>query len=137
MYVQPYLFFEGRLEEALEFYKNALGAKTGQVMRFNDSPEKPPEGMLPPGFENKIMHAEFSIGDTRILASDGCSAGDMTFKGFSLAIQVKSEDEAKRFFAALEKGGKVDIPLAKTFWSPLYGCVTDRFGMSWMVNVEA
>jgi len=132
--IQPYLIFGGRCEEALEFYRNALGAQIDMLMRFSESPDPPPPGMLPPGFENKIMHASFRIAGNVLMASDGCEAGSQ-FKGFSLSISVATEAEADHYFAALSDGGQVQMPLAKTFWSPKFGMLTDRFGISWMVNV--
>jgi uncharacterized glyoxalase superfamily protein PhnB len=132
--VQPYLFFSGRCEEALDFYKKSLGATITMVMRFNESPDPVPEGMLQPGFENKVMHASFNIGKMMLMASDGCGDGTH-FEGFRLALSVPTEEECNRAFAALADGGNVDMPLAKTFWSPRYGMVTDKFGVGWMVMV--
>ena len=134
--IQPYLMFGGRCEEALEFYRTALGAQIDMLMRFSESPDPTPPGMLPPGFENKVMHASFRIGDNILMASDGCEEGQQ-FKGFSLSISVVTEAEADRFFTALSDGGQIQMPLAKTFWSPRFGMLTDRFGISWMVNVVA
>ena len=135
--VEPYLMFNGRCQEALDFYAKAIDAEIQCAMRFKDSPEPPPSGTLPPGFENKIMHATFRVGKTTIMASDGCEAGPAKFAGFSLALAVFSEEEADRYFSALAAGGKVTMPLAKTFWSPKFGMVEDKFGISWMVNVLA
>ncbi|MDP1549521.1 MAG: VOC family protein [Nitrosomonas sp.] len=132
--IQPYLMFGGRCEEALEFYRSALGAQIDMLMRFSESPDPTPPGMLPPGFENKVMHASFRIGDNVLMASDGCEEGQQ-FKGFSLSIAVATETEADRYFSALSDGGQVQMPLTKTFWSPRFGMLTDRFGISWMVNV--
>jgi PhnB protein len=134
MEVQPYLFFYGRCEEAVEFYKTALGASAIELMRFKDVPEPPPPGVLPPGFESKIMHGKFRIGDTTVLVSDGSREAPQGYHGFSLAIHVRSEAEADRVFAALATGGKIGMPLGKTFWSPRFGTVTDRFGIEWMIN---
>lgn len=132
--IQPYLFFGGHCEEALEFYQDVLHAKVGMIMRHSDSPESAPEGMLPQGFENKIMHAEFSVGKVKIMASDGCGesvdAGD-----FRLALTVPTESDAQRIFGQLADGGETLMPLAKTFWSPCFGMVTDKFGVGWMVMV--
>ena len=137
--VQSYLVLGGRCEEALDFYRQALHAKIGMVMRWSESPEAPPAGMLPPGYEKKIMHAEFSVGGMTLMASDGCGGPQdqqPTFAGFRLALSVPTEGLADRTFAALAaNGGRVDMPLAKTFWSPRYGMVTDRFGIGWMVMV--
>ena len=133
--VQPYLFFNGNCEQAVEFYRKALGAQVDMMMRFKESPEPPPPGRVPPGFENKIMHTSFRVGGTTIMASDGCSADKPNFEGFSLALAVSTEAEADRAFAGLAEGGKVEMPLAKTFWSPRFGMVTDRFGIGWMVSV--
>ena len=135
MNVQPYLFFDGRCEEALEFYGSALGAEVTMLMRNNESPEPPPPGMVPPGSEKKILHASFRIGETTLMASDGHCQGKPEFKGFSLSITVASEAEADRVFAALGNGGQVQMPLSKTFFSPRFGMVADRFGVGWMVIV--
>jgi PhnB protein len=135
MRVETYLFFDGRCEEAIEFYKKTLGAETTMLMRFKDSPEPPQPGMIPPGSENKIMHVSFRIGDTTVMASDGRCTGQANFQGFSLSLTVANEAEADRKFAALADGGQVQMPLAKTFWSPRFGMVTDRFGLGWMVSV--
>jgi PhnB protein len=134
--IQPYLFFGGRCEEALEFYRTTLGAQVEMLMRHGESPEPPPPGMLPAGFENKVMHATFRIGASTLMASDGCGEASK-FEGFSLALAAPTEAEAQRAFAALADGGEVTMPLAKTFWSPLFGMLTDRFGVGWMVNVVA
>jgi PhnB protein len=134
--IQPYLFFGGRCEEALEFYRTALGAQVEFIMRYKESPEPPPPGMVPPGFENKVMHTTFRIGGSTLMASDGCEEG-ASFAGFSLSVAVATEAEADRIFAALAKGGEVKMPLGKTFWSPRFGMLTDRFGIGWMVSVVA
>jgi PhnB protein len=133
--IEPYLFYNGRCEEALDFYKKALGAEVQMVMRFKESPEPAPPGMVPPGFENKIMHASFRVGKTTVMASDGCSADKASFEGFSLAVSVATEAEADRVFGALSAGGQVKMPLAKTFWSPRFGMLQDKFGIGWMVSV--
>jgi PhnB protein len=135
MQVQAYLFFDGRCEEAVEFYKKALGAKVEMLMRFKESPEPPPPGMVPPGAENKIMHTCFHVGDTAVMASDGGCTGKASFQGFSLSLAVPNAAEADRLFAALADGGQVQMPIGKTFWSPRFGMVADRFGVSWMINV--
>ncbi|HXH82923.1 MAG TPA: VOC family protein [Candidatus Tectomicrobia bacterium] len=135
MQVQPYLFFNGRCEEALDFYRRALGAEVGMLMRFKESPDPAPPGMLPPGFENKVMHATLRIGDTTVMASDGHTAGAPDFRGFSLSISVNDAATADRLFSALAEGGQVQMPLTRTFWSPRFGMLTDRFGIGWMINV--
>jgi PhnB protein len=133
MDVVSYLFFEGRTEEALDFYRQALGAEVAAIHRYKDSPD--PAGM-PPGAENKVMHVTFTIGDTTIMASDGYCQGKPNFQGISLSLNVATEAEAERFFAALSDGGEVRVPLTKTFFSPRRGMVADRFGVSWMVHVR-
>lgn len=135
MRVEPYLFFNGRCEEAVEFYKKALGATVAMLMRFKDSPEPHAPGMLPPGSENKVMHVSFRVGDTTVMASDGFCKGQTEFQGLSLSLTVSNEAEADRVFAALADGGQVQMPLNKTFWSPRFGMVTDQFGLGWMVTV--
>ncbi|TDU70649.1 PhnB protein [Prosthecobacter fusiformis] len=132
--VQPYLFFSGRCEEALEFYTTAIGAKVEMIMRFNESPEPTPPEMLAPGFENKVMHASFLVGSSQIMASDGCGEAD-AFGGFSLSLNLANETEAASNFAALSEGGEVTMPLGKTFWSPCFGMLKDKFGIGWMINV--
>ena len=133
--IQPYLFFNGSCEQAVDFYRTALGAEVEMMMRFKESPEPPQPGMVPQGFENKIMHTSFRIGQTTVMASDGCCEEKANFQGFSLSLSVSSEAEADRAFDALAKGGQVRMPLAKTFWSPRFGMVTDRFGVGWMISV--
>jgi PhnB protein len=136
MQVQPYLFLDGRCEEAIEFYKSKLGAKVEMLMRFKDSPEPAQPGMIPPGSENKVMHSCLRIGDTAVMASDGRCMGKPSFQGFSLSLTVPNEAEAERLFAnLLGDGGQVQMPLAKTFFSPRFGMVGDRFGVSWMIIV--
>ena len=134
--VQTYLFFGGRCEEALAFYRDAVGAEVGMMMRYCESPEPPPEGGVPSGFENKIMHAAFRIGGTTLMASDGCQEGQ-AFGGFSLSLALPTLPEARRAFALLSDGGQVQMPLGATFWSPCFGMLTDRFGVGWMVTVPA
>jgi PhnB protein len=135
MQIQPYLFFDGRCEDAIEFYRSALGAEVEMLMRFRDSPDPPPPGMIPPGGENKVMHAALRIGDAVVLASDGRCLGQPSFQGFALSLTAPNETEANRMFASLADGGQVQMPLAKTFFSPRFGMVADRFGVSWMVYV--
>jgi PhnB protein len=135
--IQPYLFFNGRCEQAVEFYRQALGAELEMMMRFKDSPEPPPPGAVPAGFEDKILHCSLRVGATTLMASDGCAADAAGFEGFSLSLSVASEAEADRVFAALANGGKVTMPLEKTFWSPRFGMVKDRFGVGWMIMVPA
>ncbi len=137
MQVQPYLFFDGSCEAAIEFYKNKLGAAEVMLLRYKDSPEPPPPGMVPPGSENKIMHASFRIGDTEVMASDGCCQGKPSFQGFSLSLTVPDPAAADHAFAALAEGGEVRMPLGQTFFSPRFGMVQDRFGVSWMVYVPS
>ncbi|BAV34673.1 3-demethylubiquinone-9 3-methyltransferase [Sulfuricaulis limicola] len=137
MQVEPYLFFEGRCEEALEFYRKALGAEVTMLMRNKESPEPPPPGKLPPGSENKILHSSFRLGDTTLMASDGFCSGKPSFQGFSLTVGAPNEAEARRMFAALADGGQVRMPLSKTFFSPCFGMVADRFGVAWMIMVPA
>ena len=133
--ITPYLFFGGRCEEALEFYRKALGAEVEMVIRFNESPDPPPAGVLQAGFEKKIMHASFRVGGVPLMASDGCDDRPK-FDGMRLALAVPKEADARRAFDALADGGSVQMPLTRTFWSPCYGMVTDRFGLGWMVMVS-
>jgi PhnB protein len=132
MQVEPYLFFEGRCEEALEFYRRALGAEVTALLRFKESPDP---NMCQPGLEDKVMHATVRIGNTTIMVSDGMSSGNLAFQGFSLSLSLTDKAEAERLFTALSDGGQVQMPLAETFWSPLFGMVADRFGVSWMILV--
>ena len=135
MKVSPYLYFEGRCDEALGFYKNVLGAEVIHLMRFKDSPEPCPDGMMPPGYEGKVMHATFRIGETELMVSDGMCSGKPQFKGISLSLTPQDPTQAAKLFAALGEGGQVQMPLTKTFFSPAFGMVADRFGVSWMVVV--
>ena len=134
-FIEPYLFFDGRCEEAIEFYRAATGAEVLMQMRFKDSPEPSQPGMLPPGSENKIMHSTLRIGESTFHASDGQCRGEGTFAGFSLSLALPDADEVDCVFAALAEGGKVVMPPSKTFWSPKFGMLTDRFGVGWMITV--
>ena len=131
--VQPYLFFDGRCDEALEFYRKALGAEVTMLMRFKDSPD--PSMACPSASGDKVMHANFRIGETSVMASDGRCEGRPNFQGFALSLSVRTEAEAERLFAALAEGGRVQMPLAKTFFSPRFGMLADRFGVGWMILV--
>ena len=133
--IQPYLFFGGRCEEALEFYRTALGAEVDLMMRFKDAPQPMPPGTIAPEFENKVMHATFRIAGNTLMASDGRGGEPQSFTGFSLSLAVPTQAEAERAFAALSAGGQVTMPMGKTFWSPCFGMLTDRFGMGWMVAI--
>ena len=135
MRIESYLFFNGRCEEAIEFYKKVLGAEVQMLMRNKESPEPHPPGMLPPGSENKVMHATLRVGSSNLMLSDGRCDGKPEFKGFTLSLDAATEAEAERLFSALADGGTVQMPLAKTFWSPKFGMVADRFGVGWMVSV--
>jgi len=131
----PYLIFGGRCEEALAFYRDAVGAEVEMVMRFDQSPEPMPPGSLPPGFEQKVMHASASIGGARLMASDGCYDRAGKYDGFQLALQVPTAAAARKAFDGLADGGTVQMPLTPTFWSPCFGMVADKFGVTWMVMV--
>jgi PhnB protein len=133
--IQPYLVFGGRCEEAIEFYRKALGAEVEMMLRFKESPDPCPG--LAPGTDNKIMHSSFRVGGSTIMASDGMCTAQTKFDGFSLSYSVPNEAVADRVFAALSEGGQVQMPLGKTFFSPRFGVVSDRFGVSWMVIVPA
>jgi PhnB protein len=135
--IQPYLFFNGRCEEALDFYQRTLGAEVKFMMRYKDSPEPMPPGSVPQGLEDKVMHVSFEVRGSPLMASDGDCSGTPEFKGFSLSLTGSDVNDAQRLFAALADGGTVTMPLAKTFWAPLFGMVTDRFGVSWMIDVAA
>jgi PhnB protein len=133
MKVQPYLFFNGRCEEALDFYRKVLGAEVLMLMRFKECPDSPPPGEVPPGFDDKVMHACMRIGESQVMASDGMCSGKPAFEGVSLSLEVPSEAEADRMFSALGEGGQVQMPIGRTFFSPRFGVVADRFGVSWMI----
>jgi PhnB protein len=133
MDVETYLQFDGRCEEAIEFYKKALGAKVETLMRFKESPD---QSMISPGSAEKIMHSAFRVGDSLIMASDGYCKGSPTFQGFSLTLQPKTRAEAEKLLAALGDGGQVQMPLTETFFSPAFGTVADRFGVHWMVVAQ-
>ena len=135
MKVQAYVTFGGRCEEALEFYKKAVGAEVKDLLRWKDSPDAAMQP--PPGYEEKVMNASFRIGDSELMADDGMGAKQVEFKGMTLALSVADDAEAKRVFTALGEGGSVQMPLAKTFWTSSFGMLTDKFGVPWMVNVDA
>jgi PhnB protein len=137
MSIQPYLTFGGRCQEAVEFYREALGAEVQMLMRFKEAPDQPPPGMVPDNWGDKIMHCSLKIGDAVLMASDGCNSGEKNFQGFSLSLTAANEAEADRKFAALSNRGQVTMPLGKTFFSPRFGMLVDRFGVSWMVIVPA
>jgi len=132
MHVEPYLFFDGRCEEAIDFYRTALGAEVVRLMRFRDAPEA---GMAPPGGADKVMHAQLRIGEATVLASDGRCQGNPRFEGISLSLVAADDAEADRMFAALSDGGTVQMPMTRTFFSSRFGMVADRFGVSWMIHV--
>lgn len=134
MQVQPYLFFDGRCEEAIDFYKKTIGAEVGMLMRWKDCPDK---SACTPKNENKVMHASIKLGSTSVMASDGNCEGKPDFKGFALTIESKTEAEADKIFGALAEGGQVQMPLTKTFFSPKFGMCADKFGVGWMVMVTS
>lgn len=133
MQVQPYLYFDGRCDEALGFYRAALGAEVAVLVRFKNAPDK---AMIPPGAEEKVMHSSFRIGDTTVMASDGRCLGKPNFQGFALSLGAATIAEAERLFAALSEGGEVQMPLTKTFFAASFGMVRDRFGVTWMMIAE-
>lgn len=136
MTVQQYLFFDGRTEEALNFYRTAIGAEVQMLMRFSENPDKGNSACMGGlAGDDKIMHASFKVGDAVIMASDGECKGKPSFQGFALSLTAKDEGEAKRFFTALGDGGQVQMPLGKTFFAKSFGMVADRFGVTWMVIV--
>lgn len=135
MQIQPYLFFNGHCEAAIAFYREALGARVDMLMRYRECPDTPPDGMLPPHWDDKIMHAELGIGDAVLMLSDGCGETSPGFMGFSLSLTVPDAPTANRMFAALTEGGKEQMPLGETFFSPRFGMVTDRFGVQWMITL--
>jgi PhnB protein len=132
--VQPYLMFNGCCDEALAFYQSAIGAEVRMVMRYKESPEPPLPGMVPENWGDKIMHAAFKVGGNLIMASDGCST-EPRFAGFSLSLALPDEAAAQKAYEALSSGGEVHMPLTKTFWSPCFGMLKDKFGLCWMVTV--
>jgi PhnB protein len=135
MHVNPYLSFEGRCEEAIEFYKKAVGAKVQQMMRFKDAPADTCGPQVTPGTENKIMHASLTVGDSLMMASDGRCMGQAKFDGISMSLAADNDADAEKYFANLSEGGKVHVPMSKTFFSSRFGMVQDRFGVTWMVIV--
>jgi PhnB protein len=137
MTIQPYLTFGGRCQEAVDFYREALGAEVQMLMRFKEAPDQPPPGMVPDNWGDKIMHVSLKIGDAVLMASDGCASSEKNFQGFSLSLTAANEAEADRKFAALCKSGQVTMPLGKTFFAQRFGMLVDRFGVSWMVIVPA
>ncbi|MBO2978434.1 VOC family protein [Burkholderia pseudomallei] len=138
MQVQPYLFFGGRCDEALKFYGNALGARVNFLARYRDAPPNP-ERPTPPEMADKVMHANFQIGDSVLMCSDGgCASGrQQAHDGYSLSLDPKTVEDGKRMFdALLADGGAVTMPFEKTFWALGFGMLRDKFGVHWMINVE-
>jgi PhnB protein len=131
MRVEPYLDFEGRCDEALEFYKKAVGAEVTMLMRFGEAPDK---SMMTPGTEKKVMHASVKIGDSLVMASDGRNTGKTNFGGISLTITANNDADAKRYFDALSAGGQVQMPITKTFFASSFGMLADKFGVGWMIT---
>lgn len=136
MSITPYLMFNGRAAEAADFYATALGAKTEMLMRYSDSPEPHPPGMVKPGSENKVVHMALRVGDAMLMGADDCTGSEPSFQGFSLSLNATDEAHAKNLYASLADGGKATMPLMKTFFSPSFGMVQDRFGVGWMVIVQ-
>jgi PhnB protein len=132
--VHPYLFFDGRCDEAIEFYRRTIGLEVIALMRFKESPDP---GMSPPGSGDKVMHANLRVGQTTVMASDGQCQGAAKFEGFALSLSARDAAEAERLFTALAESGQVQMPLGKTFFSPAFGMLTDRFGVCWIVVVES
>ncbi len=130
MNVQPYLSFEGRAQEAIDFYQSALGAKVEVIMHFKDAP---PDMQAHMPHKDKIMHAAFKVGDTTIMASDGQCNGKSQFSGVTLTLNATSSGEAEKLFNALAAGGKVNMPMSETFFAHRFGMVADKFGVGWMV----
>ena len=134
-HIEPYLFFNGHCEEALAFYGTTLGAEVTFMMRYSDNPEATQPGMLASGFEDKIMHATFTIAGNTLMASDNCDE-NTSFSGFKLSLSLPTQAETERAFNLLAEGGSIEMPLAKTFWSPSFGMLRDRFGLGWMISIE-
>ena len=137
MRVEPYLMLSGRAEDALAFYNQAIGAKTVMVMRFDESPDQNHPMPLPPDWDKKIIHCSMTVGDTLVMMSDGMSAVPKDLSGITLSLTADDEAHANKLFDALSAGGKVFMPLSKTFWSPCFGMTSDKFGVSWMVTVDS
>lgn len=133
--ITPYLFFGGRCQEALDYYRDALGAEIGETLLFSQSPVPIPDGFLEPGFESKVMHGSFKLAGAEVFVADGRECGG-SFQGIVLTLTLHSSDEAARLFNALSEEGSVDMPLGPTFYSPLFGMVTDRFGLGWMIMLR-
>ena len=136
MQIEAYLFFNGRCEEAIAFYKTTLGAEQEMLMRYKDSPVAAQPGMVPPGSQDKVMHATLRIGESKLMCSDGTCSGTPAFGGFSLSLALPDKAAAEKVFAALSEGGQVQMPLGPTFWAPVFGMVMDKFGVGWMVGTE-
>jgi PhnB protein len=132
MNVQPYLSFEGRAQEAIDFYKGAVGAKVDMIMLFKEAPPEM-QAQMSPGSKDKIMHAAFKIGDTQVLASDGRCTGKASFSGINLTLNAANNSEAEKLFGALSNGGQVTMPMSETFFAHRFGMCSDKFGVGWMV----
>jgi PhnB protein len=133
MEIQPYLYFDGRCEEAIAFYSSALDATELFKMRFKDAPDP----ATPPHMADKIMHATLAIGSTHVLMSDGrCGGEKVSYSGFSLSVTAADLASGEKYFNALAQGGRIDMPFQKTFWTEGFGMLVDKFGVPWMVNVQ-
>ncbi|WP_418117835.1 VOC family protein [Variovorax sp. 350MFTsu5.1] len=141
MKVQSYLSFEGRCDEALGFYRKALGAEVTQLMRYKEAPAGDPSENAEAGCAGgtpdaeKVMHAVFRIGETELMASDGRCSGQPKFEGVMLALTASTDAEAVKWFDALAEGGQIMQPLIPTFFTSKFGMLTDRFGVGWLLVV--
>jgi len=136
MNLQPYVFFNGRCEEALNFYTEKLGAQVTFKMLFKDAPPPDPNNPSRPELADKIMHANVQLGSSTWMASDGnCDPAAGPFNGFSLSLTIEDIAAAEKCFNALAEGGQVVMPFGQTFWSKGFGMVVDRFGLMWMITL--
>jgi PhnB protein len=137
MLLQPYLFFDGCAEKAVLFYRDALGAELEMLMRFKDSPEPLPPDCAPDTWGDKVMHASLKIGELRLMISDGMGEA-IKHGGYSLSLSVPTAADVDHVIAALAAdGGEITMPADTTFWSPRFGMLRDRFGVSWMVGIDS
>lgn len=133
MQINPYLVFNGQCEAAFKFYEKLLGGKITGIMTHANSPMA---NQVPPEWRDKVMHAHMTVGNSVLMGSDAPPQHFQKPQGFSVSIGVKTVEEGERIFKALSENGAVQMPFQKTFWSPGFGMLTDRFGIPWMVNCD-
>lgn len=135
--VNTYLIFNGNCEEAFQFYKSVFGGEFQYVGKYKDAPPEDGGEVVSEEDSNRIMHVSLPIGSSVLMGSDSHSKfGDVGFgDNFSISISAESTEEADKIFGGLTDEGRVDMPMQKTFWSPYFGMLKDKFGVNWMIDL--